>query len=146
MINNYSNYSQDGIYEDKSYIYSGSESCPIYTKHHAIPRSGEKTIRPDLIKLGLPHNIVNTASDIYQDMVIGTKRGKRRKMLLFFCSFTAYNKEGITVDPIWLAKVCGIDRSSISKALSMCSSVRTGYSTPLIRQVPKDLFLYILRN
>ena len=138
---NYSDYSQDemdGIYEDKSYVYKGSESCPIYTKHHAIPRSGEKTIRPDLVKLGLPINIVNSASNIYQNMTIGTKRGKRRRMLKFFCAFTAYNQENIPVDPVWLAKKCEIDRSSISKALSMCSSVHTQYNAPLVRYTPKN--------
>lgn len=131
-------YSPDEVHEDKAYIYNGSESCPIYTNHHAIPRSNEKTIRPDLEKLGLPNNIVNSADSIYQDMSVGTKRGKRRKMLLFFCSFTAYNQENIPVDPIWLANICGLERSGISKALSMCSPVHTNFDAPLVRYTPKN--------
>jgi len=110
----------------------------MYTDHHAIPRSSEKTIRPDLVKLNIPNDIVNIADTIYQNMEVGTKRGKRRKMLLFFCTFTAYNQENIPVDPIWLANICGLERSSISKALSMCSPVYTNYDTPMVRYTPKD--------
>ena len=41
LSDGYSEYSisPDDINEDKAYIYNGSESCPIYTDHHAIPRS-----------------------------------------------------------------------------------------------------------
>ena len=131
-------YSPDDVYEDKAYIYNGSESCPIYTNHHAIPRSNEKTIRPDLEKLGLPNNIVNRADGIYQNMEVGTKRGKRRRMLLFFCAFTSYNEDKIPVDPLWLANICGLERSGISKALSMCSPAHTNYSAPLVRYTPKN--------
>jgi transcription initiation factor TFIIIB Brf1 subunit/transcription initiation factor TFIIB len=131
-------YSPDDIYEDKAYIYNGSEACPIYTNHHSIPKSNDKTIRPDLEKLGLPYDIINTADQIYQNMAVGTKRGKRRKMLLFFCAFTAYNQENIPVDPIWLANVCGLERSGISKALSMCSPVHTSFDAPLRRYTPKS--------
>ena len=131
-------FSPDEVYEDKAYIYNGSESCPIYTNHHAIPRSNEKTIRPDLKKLGLPSDILNSADEVYQNMAVGTKRGKRRKMLLFFCAFTAYNQENIPVDPIWLAHICGLERSGISKALSMCSPIHTNSDTPLVRYSPKN--------
>ena len=128
----------DGILEDTEYIYNGSEACPIYTNHHSIPRSGEKTIRPDLEKLGLPSNIINISDEIYQNMSVGTKRGKRRKMLLFFCAFTAYNREKIPIDPINLATICGIDRSGISKALSMCSPDHIDLDDPLVRYFPHN--------
>lgn len=124
--------------EDKVQIYNGSESCPLYTDHHSIPRSNEKTIRHDLEKLNMPSNIINIADAIYQNMDVGTKRGKRRKMLLFFCAFTAYNQENIPVDPIWLANICGLERSSISKSLSMCSPVYTNCESPMVRFNPKD--------
>ncbi len=140
LADEYSDYSMspDEIYEDRVQIYNGSEACPIYTDHHAIPRSNEKTIRTDLDKLSIPGNIINLADSIYQNMDVGTKRGKRRKMLLFFCAFTAYNQENTPVDPIWLANICGLERSSISKALSMCSPVYTNYETPMVRFTPKD--------
>ena len=139
----YSEYSisPDDIHEDKVYIYNGSESCPIYTDHHAIPRSNERSIRTDLIKLNLPSNIVNIADSVFQNMDVGTKRGNRRTLLLFFCTFTAYNQEGIPVDPIWLVNIFGLPRSSISKALSMCSPVYTNSNTPMVRFTPKDFIL-----
>lgn len=131
-------YNLDEINEDVDYFYTGSESCPIYTTHHAIPRSNEKTIRPDLEKLGLPTNIVNAADSVYQNMSVGTKRGKRRRMLVFFCSFTAYNQEDIPVDPIWLANICNLERSEISKALSMCSPAHSDFGSLSVRYSPKN--------
>ncbi len=141
----YSGYSvsPDEIYEDKIQIYSGSESCPIYTTQHSMPKNDEKTIKTDLVKLNLPNNIVISADKIYKDMIskgqVGTKRGKRRKMLIFFCVYTAYNQVKITVDPANLANICGIEKSSISKALSMCSSIHTGFDSvsQLVRRLPK---------
>ena len=130
--------SPDEIYEDRVHIYNGSESCPIYTDHHAMPRNSERSIRTELDKLNIPSNIVNLADTIYQDMDVGTKRGKRRKMLVFFCTFTAYNQVNKPVDPIWLANICGLEGSSISKALSMCSPVYTNVETPMVRFSPKD--------
>lgn len=136
--NNY----DDNIYEeDRVYVYNGSEANPIFTDHHSMPKSNERSIRSDLEKLNLPSNIVNIADRIYQDMDVGTKRGKRRKMLLFYCSFTAYNQENIPVDPIWLANICGIERSSISKALSMCSPVTTNSDNLIVQHHPKDFIL-----
>jgi len=128
----------DEVCEDNAYFDTGSESCPVYTTHHAIPRANEKTIRHDLEKLNLPSNIVNIADGVYQNMTVGTKRGKRRRMLVFFCAFTAYNQENTPVDPIWLANICGLERSEISKALSMCSPVHTNFDAPVIKYTPKN--------
>lgn len=131
--------SPDDIFEERDQIYNESEYGPLYTNHHAIPRSNEKSIRSDLEKLGIPGNIVNIADSIYQNMDVGTKRGKRRKMLLFYCVFTAYNQENTTVEPIWLANICGLERSNISKALSMCSPVFSIVETTTTRfTAPKE--------
>lgn len=131
--------SPDDIFEERDQIYNGSEFGALYTDHHSIPRTNEKTIRSDLDKLGIPANIINIADSLYQNMDVGTKRGKRRKMLLFFCVFTAYNQENITVEPIWLANICGLERSNISKALSMCSPVSSVIDTPATRfTAPKE--------
>ncbi len=140
MNDDYSGYSYnaDEITEDTAYIYNGSESHPIYTTQHAIPRSNKRTIRPDLEKLGLPVNIINLSESIYQNMTVGTKRGRRRRMLLFYCVFTAYNREKIPVDPVSLANRCGLERSEISKALSMCSHVDKNYTEQIVRYTPKN--------
>lgn len=130
-------YSYDEVYEDVPQIYNGSESRPIFTTHHSMPRSGEKTMRVELEKLGLPINIVNAADSIYQEMEIGTKRGRKRNMLKFFIVFRAYNQLNIAIDPIHLADICSIDGSDISKALSMCSP---SYETAniLVWHTPKN--------
>ena len=124
----------DDVDYDRDKVANGT----TYTNSHAIPKRNEKSIRMDLEKLNLPSNIVNIADEIYQNMSIGTKRGKRRKMLLFFCAFHAYNRENLPVDPVWLITVCGLDRSSISKSLSMCSPVYTSSETPMVRYNPNQ--------
>lgn len=148
MLNTYGNdldygYSEspEDYYGEKTYVYNGSEACPIYTNHHAIPRNNEKTIRPDLESLGLPSDIVIESDKVYQDMdYMGTKRGRRRKMLLFYCAFTAYNQLGISIDPFTLAKTCGLEKSGVSKALSMCSPVHTNSNAMLVLHTP-DSFI-----
>lgn len=137
MTTNHSLYDMDDIPEDTAYIYKGSEAHPIYTTQHAIPRSDERTIRHDLKKLGLPNNIVNIADSIFQNNDFGTKRGRSRKMLYFYCSFTAYNKEGIPVDPNNLATICGLARSDISKALSM-GSHNNNINNAIVKYTPKN--------
>jgi len=142
----FDDFDSEEIYEDTDYIYNGSETNPIYTNHHSIPRSNEKTIRSDLERVGLPTDILNDADTIYQNMDVGTKRGKRRKMLVFFCAFTAYNQNAIPVDPIELANRCGLERSGISKALSMCSPIHTNYDAPLVRHTPKNFIPLYYKN
>ena len=121
-----------------TYIYTGTDQNLLYTDRHAIPKANRQTIRPDLENLDLPLEIINKADEIYCDMQAGTKRGNRRKQLIFFCVLTAYNQLGIAQDPVKLANICGIKPSDMSKALSMCSSVITNFETPLVRYVPKD--------
>ena len=123
--------------EDRDYCHNGRNN-PIYTNHHSLPKNLDKNIRKDLEKIGLPINIINLADDIYKEMKAGTKRGKRRKQLIYFCVSTAYNKLSIPIDPNKLAKLCGIDYSDISKAQSMCSPSKTNYEPPLRRFTPLD--------
>lgn len=129
---------EDSIYEDVAFIYKGTEQNPLYTDHHSIPKSNRQTIRPDLENMDLPNDIINKADDIFEKMKAGTKRGNKRKQLIFCCTFTAYNELGIPIDPIKLAGMCEIKPSDITKALSMCSSAKTSYVTPLVRYDPKD--------
>ena len=123
---------------DVPYIYNGSESCPIFTKQHTLQRVSEKSIKADLKKIGLSSDIISSANNIYKNMSIGTKRGKRRRMLIFFCVFNAYVENNITVDPISLAKKCGLDKSGISKALSMCSPVNSVSESPLVNHTANN--------
>ena len=126
----------DDIDYDRDKIYNGSESGTVFTDHHSIPKRNEKSIRADLEKLNnIPSNIINIADSIYQKMDIGTKRGKRRKMMLFYCTFNAYNQEDIPVDANWLANVCGLERSSISKSLSLCSPSYP--DAPMVKHTPR---------
>ena len=128
----------DTYTEDKSYIYNGTESCPIFTNRHSIPKSKEKSIRNDLKKLELPVNIINSACEVHRNMpTIGTRRGKSRKKLIFYCAYIAYENEGQPVDHNWLAKICGLPRSSITKAQSMCSEINSGYTKKIIKHSPK---------
>ena len=127
-----------GYSEDVSHVYNGDEQHPLFTSCHTIPKNNRITIRPDLEKLDLPVNIVDVAEEVYIEMEAGTKRGSRRRQLIFFCAKTAYDKENIPIDPAKLADICGIKHSDISRALSMCSSIKTNYYTPLVKHHPQE--------
>lgn len=113
---------EESYYNETHQFYDGTDVQPEYSNHHAISRKHEKTIRPDLEKLDFPLDIINTASDIYKAVDPGTKRGKRRRQLIFACVYRAHRELGMAVIPVRLAEVCGIERSDITKALAMIPS------------------------
>ena len=128
----------DVYIEEKCHIYNGTESCPIFTNRHSIQKSKEKSIRDDLEKLEFPINIINAACEVHRNMpTIGTRRGKSRQQLVFYCAYIAYDDEGESVDHNWLARICGIPKSCITKAQSMCSEINSGYAKKIIKHSPK---------
>ena len=128
----------DNYFEDQQHCYNGTEAHPEFTNRHSLPKNIDRSIKSDLKKLGFPVAIIAKADEIYASLDAGTKRGKRRKQMTFFCVKTAYNALGIPEDPNKLAKMCGISRSDISKAQSMCARTKTNYKAPLVHHVPTD--------
>lgn len=129
---------ENGYIEDVEMCHNGSGSYGIYTNHHSLPKNKEKNIKSELESLGFPYDIVETANEIYKEIYrkSGTKRGKRRKQLIFFCVDSAYNQLGIAESPGKIARICGLNVSDISKAHSMCSQSKTNYKAPLIHFEP----------
>jgi transcription initiation factor TFIIIB Brf1 subunit/transcription initiation factor TFIIB len=122
-------------YECEEYP-SGGGGDSGFTTHHIMTKVIEKNIRPELEKLNLSIDIINTANNIFQQMQIGTRRNQKRRQLIFHCVRTAYDHHGIPKDPKELALICGIDYSEITKASSMCSPVQTNYSSPIVVYTP----------
>jgi len=131
--NDYENY-----YADTQHCYDGTEQHPEFTKRHSLPKNIDKSIKHELKKIGFPVNIISKADDIFNKLEAGTKRGKRRRQMMFFCVKSAYNTLGIPEDPNKLAKMCGITRADISKAQSMCAPTKTSYKAPIICYKPSD--------
>lgn len=117
-------------------LFRGSSNNPEFTTHHSITKSTEKSLRDELEKLNLPLDIINTADKIFQKMQTGTRRGQKRKQLIFYCVRSAYDSLGIVKDPKELADICEIDYSQITKASSMCSPVQTNYSSLIVVYSP----------
>ena len=69
-----------------------------FTTHHIMTKPNEKSIRQELERLNLPIDIINTADNIFQQMQTGTRRGQKRKQLIFHCVRTAYDHHGIPRD------------------------------------------------
>lgn len=128
----------ENYYEDVQHCYDGTEAHPEFTNRHSLPKNQYRTIKTELQEIGFPVNIIARADQIYNDLDVGTKRGKRRKQMMFFCVKTAYNELRIPEDPNKLANMCGISRSDISKALSMCARTKTNYKAPLVHNTPKE--------
>jgi transcription initiation factor TFIIIB Brf1 subunit/transcription initiation factor TFIIB len=124
--------------ENDEYIFVGTGSNPEFTANHILTRSSDKSIREDLEKLGLPIDIINEADGIFQQMRTGTRRGQKRKQMIFHCARAAYDKLKIPRDPKLIADLCGIPYSGITKAASMCSPVQTQYTSPVVVYRPID--------
>ena len=111
------------------------EDSDSFGKHYG--KSSEKSIMTDLSDFDLTDDIKIKADEIFRSMKIPTRRGRRRRKVVFYCVFQAYKETGLPKDPKELALKMGIDPNEISKAFSMCSETETGYrpeprkSTPL---------------
>lgn len=128
----------DTYFEDKQYVYNGSETNPEFTNRHVLSKNKEKSLKGDLKAAGFSPEIVQKADEIFSKMDSGLKRGVRRRQLMFFCVRSAYDELGIPEDPNRLASICGITNSEISKANSMCSPSKTNYKPPSKFWQPKD--------
>jgi len=93
----------------------------------------EKSIREDLRNIDVSENVKIKANEIYNRLQCSTKRGKRRKLLLFYCLYNAYNEFYIPIDPKILALKIGIKSGDITKSLSMFSELNTGYKPQTMR-------------
>lgn len=67
------------------------------------------------------------ANAIYMKMYHTTKRAKKRKLLLFFCVYSAYKELGINVNPSDLGHIFGLTSGQLQKTESMFSHLQTGY-------------------
>jgi transcription initiation factor TFIIIB Brf1 subunit/transcription initiation factor TFIIB len=122
----------------------GMISDKLYSTGYAFRRTSEKSILPDMEPLSLPDEIKARAEAIFHKLRnVTTKRGNRRKQLVFFCINSAYNeinRESKSASSLIryqhnvkkLAEMIGIKPAEISKAQSMYSEAQTGYSSPQV--------------
>lgn len=108
-------------------IFPGGIGKSDYSNCHAIPKYSDKSIISDLDKINIPDEIKNLSEQIFQQLDTNTKRGRRRKKLLFYCIFNAYNQIGQPQDPKFIAELVGISHTEMTKAFSMCSELQTNY-------------------
>ena len=64
-----------------------------------------RTLIQDLKVLDFPDEIKKQANQIFMSMNCPTKRSKKRKLLLFFCIYSAYMELGIPQIPNIIAKI-----------------------------------------
>lgn len=67
------------------------------------------------------------ANAIYLKMKRTTKRAKQRKLLLFFCVYSAYKELQINVNPSDLGLIFQLSSGELQKTESMFSHLQTGY-------------------
>jgi transcription initiation factor TFIIIB Brf1 subunit/transcription initiation factor TFIIB len=99
----------------------------------------EKTILSDLVDIEVSETIKSKAEDIFQQLRCTTKRGHRRKLLIFFCLLNAHRECGIHIDPKLLAIKVRINPSEATKASSMFSESQTGYRPKLMKVSALDI-------
>jgi transcription initiation factor TFIIIB Brf1 subunit/transcription initiation factor TFIIB len=95
-----------------------------------IIKHSDRSITKDLETLSIPEDIKHKAVEIFLKLNAMTKRGNKRKQLIFFCIYNAYNELGYPQDPRSIAKIAGIKNNEMTKALSSFSEAQTGYRPP----------------
>lgn len=129
---------------DSPYIYSNHSS--EYTNCHVVPKLSQRTILQDLEKIDIPDIVKKESERIFQELKTSTKRGRRRKKLLFYCIFNAYNLLGKPQDPKIIAELVGISPTEITKSFSMCSESQTKYRPPTVFHSPVDFIPQYLKD
>lgn len=100
-----------------------------------------KSILSDLNRFNISDEIKNEAEHIFQQLTTGTRRGNKRKKLLFYCVYNAYKSLGIIEDAKTIANLIGIPHSDITKSFSLYSETKTNYQPPASFRTPTD-FIY----
>lgn len=103
-------------------------------------RKSCKTIAPELKTRGFPDEIVARADLIHWKIDTGVHRGSMRCMLLFHCTFQAYQELDINVDPFKLGICFGLTKGQVKKCDSIFSPLNTGYQ-PVERNVTAMNFI-----
>jgi transcription initiation factor TFIIIB Brf1 subunit/transcription initiation factor TFIIB len=98
----------------------------------------DRTILPDLDKIQISDEIKYQAEKIFKQLGTGTRRGLKRKKLLFYCVYNAYKSLGILEDANTVADLVGIPYSEITKAFSLFSEGKTLYRAPITFRTPID--------
>lgn len=112
-----------------------------YSKCHNLIKNNNKSIRPDLIKIGFENNIINKAEEFHSRNMLETRRGRRRKQTIFYYVLAAYNALRIPIEPKKIALRCGIKPSEISKAISRCSDNNDPNIPKIVIYQPEDFIV-----
>ena len=91
------------------------------------------SISPELISFGFDSEVVNEAENIYKKINNSVSRGKKRNLKALYCIYNAHLNLDRVSDIKLLAQKMGIPRKKISKAFTLCSPVKTGYSFRKVR-------------
>ena len=129
----------DGItYEDiQSYaLCLGGPLRGCYDKTISY-RQSEKSLVNDFNSLNIPEEIKKEATRISLDRK--ARKDTRRKMLVFWCLFNAYNNLNDPQDPRILAKIVGIPVEHIQKAIKLFDKEKVIISVSPVRFVGNHL-------
>lgn len=87
------------------------------------------SIEPELREINLPEKVRQRAVEIYAHFKTNYRKDNRKRAIYFSC-LQAYKELEIPVDHQQLARKLGsLKTKDISKSLSKCSELETGYST-----------------
>lgn len=92
----------------------------------------DKNIIHELDEYPLPVEVKIRCNDIYNKMsLIHTKRGNKRKQMLYFLIYTAYRELGNPQTPENIAGIVGLDKNKIKEANRNFGAIHSGYKSPV---------------
>jgi transcription initiation factor TFIIIB Brf1 subunit/transcription initiation factor TFIIB len=116
-----------------------NESNLFFNTQSSYTSITDKGILPDMDIIDVSDEVKMIANSIFKRLKLPTHRGKRRKLLVFFCIFNAFAELDTPKDPRHLATLVGISPNEVSKAFSLYNEVQTGYKTQIQKMTPLSL-------
>lgn len=116
----------------------GIKCDQLFEDQPSTTSTAEKSIMKDLDNLPVPDFIKRKANEVFLKLNSVTKKGNRRRQLIFFCLNSAYAEEHIPIDPKTVAEMVGIPASEMTRALSAFSEAQTGYHPVQQLMLPTD--------
>ena len=118
-------------------------STVSYSSAHMIVKIPEKSILNEMNNYKIPDDVKIEADRIYkEDLKMGNgltpKKGDKRKKVILYCIYQAYEKLGRTIDPKSLVKIVGTKNNSMTRSAAQCSEMQTGYHVDIVRKYPSE--------
>lgn len=101
-------------------------------------------IGKDLLNYRIPSPIKEKANELARKLKLEKRKGKRKKILLYFLIKSAYAEKGWICDPKTIESELGLGRKDINSSNSTYHEAQIGYNPPIVTDYYGNFIPYYL--